>query len=164
MSFKSLFVAAAISPTLAGMAVAEDMPKMMVHDAYARAATKTSTSGAAFMEVMNHTGQDDRLIAVSSSAAAKTQLHTHVEDANGVMKMRHVEDGFAIPAGDRHLLKRGGDHVMLMGLTEPLEQGGSIPVTLTFETAGDIVVEVPVDLERKPGAGSMDHSNMDHSN
>jgi len=81
---------------------------------------------------------------------------------DGVMKMMHVEEGFAVAAGETHMLQRGGDHVMLMGLNQELKQGDTITLTLSFEKAGDMVVEVPVDLARKPAAGGMKHSN--HSN
>lgn len=159
MSFKTYALAAAASLTLAGSAFA-GMPEIMIHDAYARASN--TKAGAAFMQIINHSGEDDRLIAVSSSAAARTELHTHKETGDGVMKMMHVEEGFAIPAGATHALQRGGDHVMFMGLSAPFEHGGTVTVTLVFENAGEITVEVPVDLERKAAHGGMDHSG--HSN
>ena len=156
MSLKSLLAAAALSIS-ALPALAEDA-KLMIMDPYARASTPSSTSGAIFLEVMNH-GEADRLIGASTTAAGATQLHTHQEDANGVIKMIHVDEGFEIPAGGTLELKRGGKHVMLMGLTGPLEQGDTVPLTLIFEQAGEISVEVPVDLKRKPGshAGHGDH-------
>jgi hypothetical protein len=69
------------------------------------------------------------------------------------MRMVHVEEGFAIPAGETILLERGGMHVMLMGLTARIEQGDEIEVTLTFEEAGDMTVMIPVDNERMPEHG-----------
>ncbi len=69
------------------------------------------------------------------------------------MKMVHVEDGFAVPAGETLVLQRGGAHVMMMGLTESFEQGKIVPLTLVFEKSGEIVVDVPVDLARKPEDG-----------
>ena len=156
MSLKSLLAAAALSVS-ALPALAEDA-KLMIMDPYARASTPSSTSGAIFLEVMNH-GEADRLIGASTTAAGATQLHTHQEDANGVIKMIHVDEGFEIPAGGTLELKRGGKHVMLMGLTGPLEQGDTVPLTLIFEQAGEVSVEVPVDLKRKPDshAGHGDH-------
>ncbi len=139
MSFKTFTLSALATLALTSAASAE----MMVHDAYARASNKMA--GAAFMEIMNHSDQDDRLIDVRSDVAKKVQLHSHKEDADGVMKMIHVEEGFAIPAGATHLLQRGGDHVMFMGLSHELQDGEVIPVTLVFETAGEVVVEVTVD-------------------
>lgn len=130
---------------------------IMVMDPYARSSTPSSVTGAAFLTLMNHSDTDDRLIAARSEAAKRVELHTHEEDSNGVMKMIHVEEGFAIPAGGTHALKRGGDHLMFMGLAQPLVQGEEIAVTLTFEQAGEVEVMIPVDLERKP-----DHSAKDH--
>jgi len=129
------------------------MAEIEVHDPYARASTAMSTSGAAFMMILNRGDQDDRLIAVSTDAAQRSELHTHLEDANGVMKMVHVEEGFDLPEGGEIAMIRGGKHVMLLGLTGALEQGDEITITLTFEKAGDIEVTVPVDLERKPDHG-----------
>lgn len=130
-----------------------------VKDPYVRTSTPSSVTGAAFMMLVNSGDTDDRLIAASTDVAGRVELHTHIEDANGVMKMTEIEGGIAVPAGEMHHLKRGGDHVMLMGLTRALEQGEEITVTLTFEKAGDITVQIPVDRERKPGHGAMDHSN-----
>ena len=76
------------------------------------------------------------------------------------MKMREVEDGIAVPANGMHALKRGGDHVMFMGLDGALPEGETISVTLTFENAGEITLDIPVDNDRKAGGG---HGSLDHS-
>lgn len=133
--------------------------EIAVQDAYARSASPTAKTGAAFMMIHNDGGDADRLVSASSDAAVRVELHTHEEDANGVMKMIHVEEGFELPADGDIMMKRGGKHVMLMGLTDSLEHGETISITLTFETAGDVVVEVPVDLERQDH-GAMDHGTM----
>jgi copper(I)-binding protein len=152
---------AAVALTVSALpALAEDA-KLMIMDPYARASTPSSKSGAIFFEVMNN-GAADRLIGASTPAAGMTMLHTHEEDANGVMKMIHVEEGFEVPANGTLALKRGGDHVMLMGLTGSLSQGDTVPLTLIFEQAGEINVDVPVDLKRKPGAQGEAHSHGDH--
>jgi copper(I)-binding protein len=148
MSFRTTLVAAAAALTLALPVLAGETTDIMIVDPYVRSSGANATSGAAFMTIMNHTGSDDRLIAATTTAAKKAELHTHKQDANGVMSMIHVRDGFAIAAGETHALVRGGDHVMLMGLTQAFEQGDIISVTLSFEHAGDIVVEIPVDQSR----------------
>lgn len=152
MSLKATLIAAAAALTLAGAAAA-DGAKIMVHDQYARVSTKMATSGAAFMEIMNMGAEADQLVAVRSDIAARVELHTHMENADGVMKMMHVEEGFAIPAGGSHMLQRGGDHVMFLGLKQQLNHGDIVPLTLVFEQAGEISIEIPVDLERKAGHG-----------
>jgi copper(I)-binding protein len=58
-----------------------------------------------------------------------------------------------------HALKRGGDHVMFMGLTRSLEHGDMIEVTLTFEHAGDVTMTVPIDLERQDKMSAHTHSD-----
>ena len=155
MFYKTLLAGAA---TL--LMTAPAFAEIEVHDPYARAASAMSKTGAAFMVIHNHGGAPDRLIAASSDAAARVELHTHEEDANGVMRMIHVEEGFELPTDGEILMERGGKHVMLMGLTDALEHGETVSVTLTFETAGDVVVDVPVDLERQDHGG---HGHMNHS-
>ncbi len=111
------------------------------------------------MMIHNSGDEADRLIAVSSDAAARTELHTHLQGENGVMRMVHVEEGFELPANGEIAMVRGGKHVMLMGLTGPMEQGETVTITLTFEKAGDVVVDVPVDLERQDHGGMMNQGS-----
>ena len=128
-------------------ALAGESP-ILIEDAFARASSPTAKAGAAFMVITNSGDRDDRLVGAASDVAMHVELHTHVADDNGVMRMRQLEDGLPLPAGDQHALKRGGDHIMFMGLTRPLNDGDTITVTLTFEQAGEIEVDIPVDLSR----------------
>lgn len=133
--------------------------EILIEDAYARTSTPSSKTGAAFMVIRNTGSEADRLIAAETDVAARAELHTHKEDANGVMRMMEVEGGIPVPGEGMHHLRRGGDHIMLMGLSRALEQGEMLDVTLTFEKAGEITLQIPVDRERKPDHGRMDHSN-----
>jgi len=139
---------------LCGLPALLSADTIMVKDAYAYRATPSSKAGGIFMMIHNHTGAEDRLLEVRSDAAKMVQLHTHLKDEDGVMKMRHVPDGFDIPAHGMRSLKRGGDHLMFMGLVAPWEHGGAIQLTLVFENAGEMMIEVPIDLERKDMAHS----------
>ena len=154
MSFNFRITAAAAAILLATPVFADGI---RVEDPYARVSAKMSTSGAAFMIIHNESGQVDHLIGAKSTVSKKTELHTHMEDANGVMKMLHVDDGFELPAGGTIEMKRGGHHVMFLGLNEPLSHGDTVSVTLVFEKAGELSIDVPVDLERKPMHGHMNH-------
>jgi copper(I)-binding protein len=131
--------------------------EMRIQDAYMRTSGAMAKSGAAFMVLENTGPEDDRLVAAASEIAARVELHTHKDIGDGIMQMSEVEDGVAIPAGGQHVLARGGDHVMFMGLTGPVAEGDIVTVTLTFEKAGDIAVDIPVDLTRGPGMGGMQH-------
>ena len=138
---------------------------IMVMDPYARAASPSAKAGAAFMTLHNTGDTDDRLIAAQTDAAQRVELHTHIETGDGVMQMTEIEGGIPLPAGEMHKMVRGGDHVMLMGLNGSLEQGKDITVTLVFEEAGEVVVTIPVDNERKPQPGAHGgHDHGDHSN
>lgn len=156
MSFKSVVLTAVAAVSLAVPAFAGSI---MINDAYARSSSASAKSGAAFMTIMNTGSEADRLISATSDIARKVETHTHIEAENGVMQMREVEGGFVIPAGESHHLARGGDHLMFMGLNGPMVQDQKVTVTLTFEKAGEMVVEIPVDLKRKPMM-KMDHSKM----
>lgn len=157
MSFTKTILAAATACALAIPAFADGI---MIKDPYSRSAGPNAKTGAAFFGIMNNTDQDDRLIAAASDIAKLVELHTHIETADGVMQMRKVEGGFPVEAGGMHMLQRGGDHVMFMGLNSPMVDGETVTVTLTFEKAGDITVDIPVDLKRKPAEGMM---QMDHT-
>ena len=111
------------------------------------------------MVIHNDGPQADRLIGVGGDFAARVELHTHRDSGNGVMQMIHVEEGFEIPAGGTHALRRGGDHVMLMGLSRPLPDGETVTLTLIFETTGEVVIEVPVDRTRVDDAPATDHGS-----
>jgi hypothetical protein len=111
-----------------------------VTDAWARATPGGAQTGAVYM-LLEASG-DDRLVAVSTPAAKEAQLHRMTMD-NDVMKMRQVE-GIDLLAGKAVTLKPGGYHIMLLGLAEPLREGQTFPLTLSFATAGQQSITVAV--------------------
>ena len=160
LSFSRRSILAACITLLPVVGVASEIT---VTDPYARVSRPGAPTGAAFMTITNTSDRADRLISASSDAAKRVELHTHIEVGDGVMKMTELEDGIELPAGGSHGLIRGGDHVMLMGIKNPLEQGDEISVTLTFERAGEIQISIPVDNERQPDHGAMGHGHKEHN-
>jgi copper(I)-binding protein len=142
----------------AAPAVAQDL---MIHDPYAITAVPGAPTGGAYMLIHNHGSTPDRLTGARSPVAEHVMLHTH-EEEDGVMRMRPAEDGLEVPAGGVLLLGRGGNHIMFMGITDPFEDGDTIPLTLIFEQAGEIEVEVPVDLSRATEDPSAEAQAGDH--
>lgn len=142
---------------LSGLSALAQQENLHIEGPYARVSTESAKSGAIFLEIMNH-GAADRLIGASADVAEKAELHTHVEDANGVMQMMQIEGGVDIPAHGGHSFDRGGDHIMLLGLNRGLKQGDTIQLTLRFAEAGDVVVQLPVDNERKAEGGHEGHA------
>lgn len=139
--------------------------EITVEDAYARVSRPGAPNGAAFMTILNDGDEPVQLVAAESDVAARVELHTHIDAGDGVMKMRKVEGGFSVPAGGSHELARGGDHVMFMGLERTLETGDTVTVTLTFEGADPLTIDIPVDNERMDmHGGGMGHGTGMGSN
>ncbi|HRB04171.1 MAG TPA: copper chaperone PCu(A)C [Ilumatobacteraceae bacterium] len=128
---------------------------------WARTSPMKATMGAAYVTITSPI--DDKLLGVSadSTVAATVEVHETyaIEPASdttmmgsattvmgapgGEMGMRPVES-IALPAGTPVELKPGGYHIMLIDLVKPLEVGATLTLTLTFEKAGAITLDVPV--------------------
>ena len=133
---------------------------MCIRDsAYARSSGPLAKAGAAYMRIMNHSDESDHLIGVQSDIAKKTELHAHLEDDNGVMKMVRIDEGIKIGPMKDHSLAPGGEHIMFMGLKEPFETGKLILITLLFEKVGEVVIEIIVDQGRKEKKHSHSHTH-----
>jgi periplasmic copper chaperone A len=107
--------------------------------------------GVVYMTIKNTGTADDRLIGAATPIAGKAELHTTSEE-NGVMKMRPLP-AVEVKANAEASLKPGGMHLMLLGLKEPLKEGNSFPLSLTFEKAGKL--DVTVSVEKAGAMGSM---------
>jgi hypothetical protein len=134
-------------------------PAIAVHEPWARAALQGRTS-AAYMTVENGTDTIDRLVSASSPVARVVELHTHLMDG-GVMRMRPVT-AIEVNPGEPAMLRPGGLHIMLIDLARPLRAGETIPLTLRFERAGEMTVEVPVQPAGASGAGHHGHGAHRH--
>lgn len=125
---------------------------------WSRETAEGQDAGGAFMTIANTGTGADRMTGGSTPVAGEVQVHT-VDMANGVMRMRQLTDGLEIPAGGSVTLKPGSFHIMLMGLKRPLEQGDAIPLTLTFEKAGPVEVELVVEPVGSQGPDAAGGSN-----
>lgn len=155
-----------MKPILAGLAcaVAAAAP-VLAHDftlgsleiahPWTRQTAPGQSNGGGFLVVTNKGRAADRLVGVASPAAGKVELHTMSMDG-GVMRMRPVTGGLPIPAGGTLTLAPGGYHVMLIGLKAPLTLGAMVPLTLRFERAGAITVQLKVEPVSFTGEASHD--------
>jgi hypothetical protein len=128
---------------------------MVMNPVAAESLTPAATTGVAYLSIMNHGTSDDALVAVSTPAAERTSIHETTME-NDVMKMSEVAR-FVVPAGATVDLLPAGPHLMLMGLRAPLRQGDSIPLTLTFEKAGEVKADAPVVDRKSLPAAHMHH-------
>jgi copper(I)-binding protein len=111
--------------------------------------------------IVHATGaQPDRLVAATSPVAGKVELHNHIMVGN-VAQMRPV-DAIEVVPGSPTVLQPGGLHVMLLDLRGPLQAGQSFPVTLRFERAGEVQIQVEIRPARPgqaPAHGGHMHRN-----
>lgn len=131
----------------------------IIHPHIPQPAASAKAAGG-FMAIVNNGTEADRLIGIESDIAAKAEVHESRVDEAGVGTMEHV-DAVEIPPGETVNLEHGGYHIMFMGLTGSLTEGGMHKATLIFERAGRVEIEFMIDPP--VGAGEMDHSKMDHS-
>ncbi len=102
---------------------------------WSRPTPPSAPTAVGYLTIVNRARTPDRLIAVSSPAAAEVSVHS-MTMAGGVMRMRPVDGGLPIPPESQVTLGPDGDHLMFMGLRRPFRPGERIPVSLTFAHAG----------------------------
>ncbi len=112
----------------------------------------SGSNSAAYMTLVNESDTPDALIRASTDAAETVELHTVIME-DGVMMMRPVTQ-IDLPASGEAELRPGGFHVMLLGITDDLEEGETVDLTLTFENAGEVNISAPV--RTGPAMGDMD--------
>ena len=113
-----------------------------VESPWARASASMAGAGAAYFLLSTSADTPDLLVAGSTPVSDRVELHTHLME-DGIMRMREIE-AIEVAPGTPTVLEPGGLHVMLIGLREPLVEGETFPLTLDFETAGEVTVEVVV--------------------
>lgn len=135
-----------------GLALAADyrLGDLAILDPYCRPSLAGAVNSAAYFRLQNSGTGVDRLLRAESPRAKAVELHTHIQDG-AVMRMRPVE-GIDIGAGGQVALMPGGLHIMLLGLERPLKLGENLPITLYFERAGAITLEIPVEMAPPAGA------------
>jgi copper(I)-binding protein len=130
--------------------------ELTIEHPHARATVAVQKNGAAYMVIRNRGSEPDRLLGARTGEAQAAELHGTTVDAEGVARMRPAE-AVEIPPGGEAKLAPGGLHLMLVGLKRPLVEGTSFPMTLVFERAGEVEVEVMVEGLRG-GSGQEGHS------
>lgn len=126
-----------------------------VSNAWVRQPPPSAQVAAGYMQIANHGPGDDRLVTVETDAATRVEIH-EMDEVDGIMRMRELSGGLAVPAGAQVDLVPGGYHLMLMQPREGLEAGQQVEATLVFEAAGrmDVTFEV-----RPPDAGAGGHGH-----
>ncbi len=149
MVTRRFLLLATLATAIAAPAAAHDYTLGALKIGHPWARATVAPTGGAFLSVENTGSAPDRLLRAAADIAGKVELHTHIREGD-VMRMRAVE-AIDLPAGQTVKLQPGGYHIMLFELKRPLKEGERFPLTLEFEKAGRLEVEIAVD---KPGAGA----------
>lgn len=134
---------------------------------WARATAPGAPVGGGFMSIRNTGEEPDRLLGGSADFATEVQIHES-SMADGMMRMQHRPEGVAVPEGGALVLRPGSYHLMFVGLQHRLVEGERETVTLQFERAGEIEVELTIEGPGEQGphqdgdAMAMDHGDMSH--
>lgn len=116
--------------------------QMAVSDQWASA---SDDGMAAVFGVLTNTGDREvRIVAADSPAAAGVELHEVVHGSGGAGVMQPKSGGFTVPAGGRHELVPGGDHLMLMQLRQPLQPGTDVGITVRFADGSSLPITAQV--------------------
>lgn len=116
--------------------------ELRVGHPWTRATPPGAKVAAGYLSVRNSGQQPDRILGASSPAAERVELHVQVREGD-VLKMREVPS-VEVPPGRSRMLRPGSLHLMLVNIRKPLVRGESIPLTLRFERAGELAIELEV--------------------
>ena len=153
----SLVATVALAEPGAGSATLGDLA---ISGGFVRAMLPNQPVGGGYLTIHNGGTAPDRLVGVSTQVAGAGALHEMSMTAE-VMSMRPLPDGIALPAGATVALTPGGLHMMFTGVTAPFKAGGTVPVTLSFEKAGKVEVDLPVlAVGEVPPSGTTDMDAM----
>ncbi|KQM28925.1 MULTISPECIES: copper chaperone PCu(A)C [unclassified Sphingomonas] len=80
------------------------------------------------------------LIGVTTSAAARSELHESMTGHGGMAAMRPLKE-LSFAQDKQVLLRPGGAHVMLFDVKPGLRPGATIPLTFRFDGWEDVTVD-----------------------
>ncbi len=118
------------------------LAQIEIENAWTRATPPGAETAAGYLTIRNKSSSPDHLIRAASPLAARVEMHVHLHDGD-LMRMRQVQ-GYDIPARGSLELTPGVAHLMFVDIKRPFKQGEQIPVTLRFERAGEMKVELRV--------------------
>jgi len=144
-----LYTAMAASPSDKVKVIEIDHP-------FATPTVPGAPTGAVYLSIANRSKSADRLLGASTPRAKRVELHA-MSMAGDVMRMREVESIDVNPGQPVAMQPGSANHLMLVGLAAPLKSGERFPLTLRFEKAGNVDIEVPVQTTAPASSESSHH-------
>jgi len=139
----SAFVVALAAASLGACSREYSAGTITVVEPWSRATAEGVAVGAAYMVIKNNGVAAINLVGGATPIAEAVEVHTMTMEGD-VTRMRPVTDGLLIPPGGSIEFKPGANHLMLVGLKKRLSEGENVPLTLAFEPAASVDVEVAV--------------------
>ena len=112
-----------------------------IKTAWCRPSPNGAQAGACYLTIKSSVA--NRITGLATPLATEAAIHD-MTMANGMMTMTPMPDGLPLEAGKSIELAPGGKHLMLVGLTGPLVEGTSVPLTLTFSATPAMTVQAAV--------------------
>lgn len=113
-----------------------------VEQPWVRSVPPVSPNTAGYFMLHNNGEQERVLVAVSSDVASSVEMHTVVEQDGG-MSMQQLQE-VKIAADDCVMFEPGGNHIMFIGLKQPLKEGDEVKLTLQFKDGESLSMLLPV--------------------
>jgi copper(I)-binding protein len=142
---------AALPASLPALAHGFQKGEMNVRHPWTRATLPGASVAAGYLEIRNSGREPDRLLGASTPLAERVELHVVAREGN-IVRMQEVER-LEVPARERLVLRPRASHLMLVNIRRAFVAGERIPLTLRFERAG----EVEVQLEVQPPGSTKPH-------
>jgi copper(I)-binding protein len=127
-----------------------------VSGGFTRATLANAQVGAGYMTITNAGSAPDRLLSAVSETTPTVEIH-NMQTKDGMMTMAEVEGGLEVPAGGTVTLAPGGYHIMFIGPRAPFKEGECVALTLSFEKAGELPVQLNVGGVGASAAPEHDH-------
>lgn len=163
-TLRNLIVAGLLAAAaLAGPSAGAHESGIKISGAWVRMSPPTLKTHGGYLTIANHEPEPKELIGASSPDYGEVQIH-HSQIVDGVATMQRMES-IEIAAGKTVVFKPGGLHLMLVSAKKPLENGGVVPITLSFRSGETISVEATVMTSAPDGSdmqGMGDCANADH--
>jgi len=141
-----IIVFAVLSNIMSACVSFDKTSNITVEQAWIRPADAGASVTGAFLTIENTGNGEDRLLSVITSVADVIEIH-ETRVVNDIAAMIPQEDGVVIPANQIIRFQPGGLHLMVLNVSEALEEGRTVELTLVFESGLEMTIEALVSLQ-----------------
>jgi len=148
-----MFAALMLMPSLAAA-------EITVEDAWVRMPPPVADTAAGYLTLHNSGDTDVEVVAVESAAATRPEFHS-MSMHDGMMHMMKMEK-VVVPAHGELRFESGGNHLMLTGLTNALNAGDHVMLTIKTADGASVMVHAEVrDVRMQKAGGHEGHGGGD---